>query len=99
MYIDISTVTAKNGKKYKRVLLRQSYRENGKVKKKTIANLSSLPEKSINIIKSNVGAKKNNSPLVELNDVHADSGLKFGAGDGHRFGHHVKQLSENIFFA
>ena len=79
MYIDISTVTAKNGKKYKRVLLRQSYRENGKVKKKTIANLSSLPEKSINIIKSNVGAKKNNSPLVELNDVHADSGLKFGA--------------------
>jgi len=35
MYIDI----AKSGK-YKRVLLRESYRENGKVKKRTVANIS-----------------------------------------------------------
>jgi len=35
MYVDIS----KSGK-YKRVLLRESYRENGKVKKRTVANIS-----------------------------------------------------------
>jgi len=49
------------------------------VKKKTIANLSSLPERSINIIKSNVGVKKNSNTLVDLNDISVNSGLKFGA--------------------
>ncbi len=50
MYIDISTIT-KNGRTYRRVLLRESYRENGKVKKRTIANLSACSEKEIAAIK------------------------------------------------
>lgn len=45
MYIDI----AKSGK-YRRVLLRESYREGGKVKKRTIANISSCQDKDIAIL-------------------------------------------------
>ena len=41
MYLDRSQTTA-NGKTYRRVLLRQSFRQNGKVKHRTIANLSAL---------------------------------------------------------
>ena len=33
------------------ILLRESYRENGKVKNRTLANLSSLPAKSIEILR------------------------------------------------
>ena len=44
MYIDI----AKSGKN-RRVLLRESYREDGKVKKRTIANISSCDDKDIAI--------------------------------------------------
>ena len=44
MYVDSSTVTA-NGKTYPRHLLRESYRENGKVRHRTIANISkALPQ-------------------------------------------------------
>ena len=50
MYIDISTIT-KNGRTYKRVLLRESYRENGKVKKRTIANLSACSNQEIEAMK------------------------------------------------
>ena len=50
MYIDISLLQ-KSGRTYKRVLLRESYREQGKVKKRTIANLSACSEKEIAAIK------------------------------------------------
>ena len=47
MYVDSSTVTA-NIKTYTRHLLRESYRENGKVKQRTIANISkAAPEAAI----------------------------------------------------
>lgn len=46
MYLDISTLH-RNGRTYKRVLLRQSYRDHGKVKKRTIANLSACSEAEI----------------------------------------------------
>ncbi|MBU4485643.1 MAG: hypothetical protein KKD38_01820, partial [Candidatus Delongbacteria bacterium] len=38
-------------KEYKRVLLREAYRENGKVKKRTIANLSGCTDEQIKAIK------------------------------------------------
>ena len=50
MYRDISSLQ-KNGRTYKRVLLRESYREQGKVKKRTIANLSACSEPEIAAIK------------------------------------------------
>jgi hypothetical protein len=39
MYLDSGTTTL-NGKTYQRHLLRESYREDGKVKNRTIASLS-----------------------------------------------------------
>ena len=50
MYIDDSTYT-RNGKTYRRVLLRNSYRENGKVRHETLANLSACSEAEIEAIK------------------------------------------------
>ena len=49
MHLDSTTSTIK-GKTYARHLLRTSYRENGKVKKRTIANLSQCSEEEINAL-------------------------------------------------
>jgi hypothetical protein len=49
MYLDISVLHRK-GRSYRRVLLRESYREEGEVKKRTIANLSPCSEKEIKAI-------------------------------------------------
>ncbi len=46
MHLDISTLQ-RNGRTYKRVLLRESYRQDGKVKKRTIANLSACSDAEI----------------------------------------------------
>lgn len=45
MYVDI----AKSGK-YRRVLLRESYREDGKVKKRTVANISNCSDESVAVL-------------------------------------------------
>ena len=50
MYLDVGTATV-NGKSYTRYLLRESYREKGKVKKRTIANLSHCPVEEIEAIR------------------------------------------------
>jgi len=50
MYLDTCKVRAKN-KVYTRVLLRESFRENGKVKHRTIANLSKCSPEEIAAIK------------------------------------------------
>lgn len=47
MYVDFSTIRGPNGHTYRRVLLRESFRQDGKVCKRTFANLSHLPEKTI----------------------------------------------------
>ena len=51
MYVDRSTVRSKSGKSYTRYLLRESYRENGKVKHRTIANLSKCKPQEIEAIR------------------------------------------------
>ena len=50
MYLDTCKVRSGN-KVYTRVLLRESYREDGKVKHRTIANLSKCSEQEIAAIK------------------------------------------------
>lgn len=50
MYVDSSTITI-NGKKYERHLLRRSYREGGKVKHETIANLSKCSPQEVKAIR------------------------------------------------
>jgi len=46
MYLDRSK-TSVNGKTYHRVLIRQSFRQNGKVKHRTIANLSACSQEEL----------------------------------------------------
>ena len=44
MYIQTITKKGKNGKVYKTILIRESYREGGKVKQRTLANITHLPK-------------------------------------------------------
>ena len=53
MHIDIIK-SKQGGKVYKSKLLRQSYREDGKVKKKTIANLSFLDDRTIELLREHL---------------------------------------------
>ncbi len=62
MHID-SAYSIQNGKKYVRHLLRESYRENGKVKKRAIANLSHCSDDEIAAIKLALKHKKDLSVL------------------------------------
>lgn len=75
MYIDTCTVTTK-GRTYKRVLLRESYRENSKVKKRTIANLSACSDQEVEAIKLALVHKNN---LAGLGSV--DKNLTLRQGD------------------
>src|ERR1700677_2237832 len=48
----VSTTTRRSGEnEYKAVLLRRSYRQEGKVKKETLANLSHLPPEAIDAVR------------------------------------------------
>ena len=48
----VRVVSRQGGREYTSTLLRNSYREDGKVKKQTLANLSHLPEPLIELIRS-----------------------------------------------
>lgn len=78
MYIDISTLR-KNGHLYQRVLLRESYREQGKVKKRTIANLSACSGEEIAAIKL---ALQHKNDLTEVASVNEYLTLRQGASVG-----------------
>jgi hypothetical protein len=58
MYLDISTLQ-RNGRTYKRVLLRESYRLGGTVKKRTVANLSACSDEEIEAIQLALRHKHN----------------------------------------
>ncbi len=51
MYVDSSSTTSSKGKTYQRHLLRQSFREDGKVKHRTIANLSACSPEELEAIR------------------------------------------------
>lgn len=72
---------SKSGKKiYQSILLRESYRENGKVKKRTIANLSHCSEKEIAAIELALRHKDALSVLGSLKeDIELQEGLSVGA--------------------
>ena len=71
MYVDVSQIR-QGGKTYTRYLLRQSYREDGKVKHRTIANLSGCSAAEIDAIrlalrhKGNLSALGTNSPEIAI---------------------------------
>ena len=80
MYVDRSKTTV-NGKTYHRVLLRQSYRDHGKVKHRTIANLSACSAQEIQAIELAFKHKKDLDSLKPAahGPLHLRQGLCFGA--------------------
>lgn len=78
MYVDISTVKH-NGKSYTRYLLRQSYREQGKVKHRTLANLSSCSREEIDALRL---ALRHKHDLTHLGVVHEHMRLQQGLSIG-----------------
>lgn len=79
MYVDVA-YTKQNRKSYKRSLLRESYRENGKVKHRTIANLSRCSEQEILAIKLALKHKGDLSKLGSLKGkVKSKQGRSVGA--------------------
>lgn len=78
MYLDSSTVT-RNGKSYTRHLLRTSFRDTGKVKHKTLANLSDCAAEEITAIKLALKHKGELTSLASIRDVTAVLGKRIGA--------------------
>jgi len=78
MYIDTS-YSVQNGKTYVRHLMRDSYREDGKVKHRTIANLSSCSEQEIAALKLALKYKGNLSTLGNLDEIEIKQGIRVGA--------------------
>jgi hypothetical protein len=78
MYVDTSHST-QGGKTYCRHLLRESYRENGKVKHRTLANLSHCSDEEIAAIKLALKHKGNLAELGTLEDIETKQGLRIGA--------------------
>jgi len=80
MYISKSKFKTKSGKIYQSTLLRQSYRENGKVKKRTIANLSKCSKEELQAIELALANKKDLSNLSSFSEsVKTKEGLSVGA--------------------
>jgi hypothetical protein len=79
MYLD-RCQTKVNGKTYERVLLRQSYRDHGKVKHRTIANLSPCSEQEIQALELALKHKKDLDALKPRSEgpLQLRQGLSFG---------------------
>jgi hypothetical protein len=79
MYIDTSHIT-RGGKTYTRHLLRESYRANGKVLHRTIANVSQCSEAEIEAMRLALRHKEALEQLGTIQDaVTLKQGLSFGA--------------------
>src|SRR5919198_37436 len=79
MYIDTSHIT-RGGKTYTRHLLRESYRANGKVLHRTIANLSQCSAAEIEAMRLALRHKEDLEHLGTIQDaVTLKQGLSFGA--------------------
>ena len=78
MFIDDATFT-RNGKTYRRVLLRNSYRFNGQVRHDTLANLSYCSDDEIRAIKL---ALKHKGQLTHVGDLREEVGTRQGLAVG-----------------
>jgi len=79
MYVDVSNIR-QGGKTYTRYLLRESYREDGKVKHRTIANLSGCSAAEIEAIRLALRHKDNLSALgTNPSEIVIKQGLSYGA--------------------
>lgn len=79
MFIARSKFKTKSGKIYASVLLRESYREGSKVKKRTVANLTHCSEKEINAIELALTHKHDLTNLGSFSEsVSVQEGLSIG---------------------
>jgi transposase len=79
MFISRSNFKTKSGKVYQSTLLRESYRENGRVKKRTIANLGHCSAQEIRAIELALAHKHDLSDLGSLSEsVSTKEGLSIG---------------------
>jgi Transposase DDE domain len=79
MYVDVSHVR-QGGKTYTRYLLRESYRQGGKVKHRTIANLSGCSTAEVEAIRLALRHKDNLSALgTKQSEIVIKQGLSYGA--------------------
>lgn len=78
MYVDTATYV-RSGKRHKRYLLRESYRENGKVKKRTIASLCKLTEVEIRAVKLALKHKSELHSLTSTKNLKSLQGKSYGA--------------------
>ena len=78
MYVDSCTYKT-NGKTYTRHLLRESFREHGKVRHRTLANLSNASKDEIQALKL---ALKNKHQLEQLGNIDQDIDVKQGLAIG-----------------
>ena len=78
MYIDTAS-SVQGGRTYTRYLLRESYRENGKVKHRTLANLSQCSVEEIAAFKLALKHKDNLTVLGTVEDVELEEGTRAGA--------------------
>lgn len=78
MYVDVSSVRH-NGKTFTRYLLRESYRDKGKVKHRTIANLSPCSPKEIEAIRLALRHKQDLTALGTLTHLEVRQGPSIGA--------------------
>jgi len=78
MYLDTSTLK-KNGKVFTRHLLRTSFREDGKVKHKTIANVSACSDTEVAAIRLALKHKHNLAAVASVADVQIVLGKRIGA--------------------
>lgn len=78
MHVDTSYIN-RGAKTYARHLLRDSFRDNGKVKHRTIANLSACSEEEIAAIKLALKHKGDLAHLVDIKEIGAREGMRIGA--------------------
>jgi transposase len=78
MYLDTSRITV-NGKTYTRHLLRESFRENGKVRHRTVANISNASPEEIEAVRL---ALRHKNELQNLGTLRQDVGLQQGPSVG-----------------
>lgn len=79
MHIVRSKFTSAAGKTYNTVLLRESYREGTKVKKRTIANLTSCSPEEIAAIELALEHKHNLADLGSVKEIRTEEGLSIGS--------------------
>ncbi len=75
MYVE-DIQARKNGRRYRTVLIRESYRHEGKVKHRTLSNITNLPEENIGQIKAMLSGE---GTMINKSELESRNGREYGA--------------------